>query len=250
MFFLKSYKTFIPKRIQFYIIEPLAIKEDMKTDLELQTDIQNAIKREPLLNVAEIGVIVKDGIVSLTGTVDSYAKKIEAELATKKVIGVKALVENIEVKFPDAWNKTNAEIATEVLNALKSNSSIPQEKITVRVEGGWVSLEGELCWNYQREAAKNAVNYLTGVKGVTNNIAIKSETKDIIEQAEVKNALDRILGCNDLDIHVNVSGTKVVLTGTVSTIYIKEEASRIAWSTPGIEDVENNIEVDYYYELG
>lgn len=222
----------------------------MKTDLELQEDVQDAIKREPLLNAAEIGVIVKDGVVSLTGVVDNYAKKIEAEFATKKVIGVKALVENIEVKFSGSLNISNVEIAKEVLNALKLNTSVPQEKITVKVEDGWVSLEGELSWNYQREAAKNAVIYLNGVKGVSNNILIKLETPDAIEQLEVKNALDRILGCKDLDIHVNVSGTKVILTGTVGTIYIKEEASRIVWNTPGIESVENNLEVDYFYELG
>ena len=150
----------------------------MKNNSELQTDVQNAIKWEPLLNAAEIGVTAKDGVVSLTGVVDSYAKKLEAENAAKKVIGVKAVVEKIEVKFPNSWTKTNAEIANEVLSALKSNWSVPNDKVTVKVENGWITLEGELPWNYQKEAAKNAVNYLTGVRGVTNNITIKSETKD------------------------------------------------------------------------
>jgi osmotically-inducible protein OsmY len=148
----------------------------MKSNAELETDVQNAIQWEPLLNAAEIGVVAKDGIVSLIGIVDSYAKKLEAENAAKRVIGVKALVEKIEVKFPSSWSKSNAEIAQEVLNALKSNWSVPKDKVTVKVEDGWVTLEGELPWNYQKEAAKSAVNYLTDVKGVTNNIGTSPKT--------------------------------------------------------------------------
>ena len=163
----------------------------MKNNADLQTDVQNAIKWEPLLNAAEIGVTVKDGVVSLTGFVDSYAKKMEAENAAKKVIGVKALVENIEVKFSNSWSKTDLEIATEVLNALRANWSVPDAKVTVKVENGWVTLDGELHWNYQRESAKSAVNFLAGVKGVSNNIKIKSETHDAIEQKDVENALSR-----------------------------------------------------------
>ncbi len=125
----------------------------MKNNAELQTDVQNAIKWEPLLKAAEIGVTAKDGVVSLTGVVDSYAKKMEAENAAKRVIGVKALVEKIEVKFPNSWTKTNAQIATEVLNVLNANWSVPKDKVTVKVEDGWVTLEGELPWNYQKEAA-------------------------------------------------------------------------------------------------
>ena len=221
----------------------------MKNNSELQTDVQNAIKWEPLLNAAEIGVTAKDGVVSLTGVVDSYAKKMEAENAAKKVIGVKALVEKIEVKFPNSWSKTNLEIANEALKALKANYAFPNEKVTVKVEDGWVTLEGELPWNYQKEEAKGCVNYLMGVKGVTNNIVIKSETHDTIEQKEVENALGRSLSVNDSDIKVRVSGTKVTLTGTVNSWYQKEEAARIAWKTPGIWSVVNDLAVDYYYEL-
>ena len=221
----------------------------MKTNQELQTDVENAIKWEPLLNPAEIGVTAKDGVVSLTGVVDSYAKKLEAENAAKKVIGVKALVEKIEVKFPSAWTKTNAEIANEVLTALKLNWSVPKDKVTVKVEDGWVTLGGELAWNYQKEAAKSAVHYLTGVKGVINNIKIKSETHDAIEQKDVEHAIGRNWAVDDSDIHVKVSGTTVTLTGTVDSWYQKEEAGRIAWNTPGIWHVKNELVVDYYYEL-
>jgi len=221
----------------------------MKSNSELQTDVQNAIGWEPLLNAAEIGVTAKDGVVSLTGVVDSYAKKLEAENAAKKVIGVKALVEKIEVKFVSTWSRTNAEIANEVLAALKSNWSVPKDKVTVKVEDGWVTLEGELPWNFQKEAAKTAVNYLTGVKGVTNNIKIKSESKDAIEKKEVEDAIGRNWNVDDSDIKVSVSGTTVTLTGTVNSWYQKDEAGRIAWNTPGIWHLKNDLVIDYEYAL-
>jgi len=221
----------------------------MKNNSELQTDVQNAIKWEPLLNAAEIGVTAKDGVVSLTGVVDSYAKKMEAENAAKKVIGVKALVEKIEVRFPSSWSKTNAEIANEVLTALKSNWSVPKDKVTVKVEDGWVTLEGELPWNYQKEVAKSVVNFLTGVKGVTNNIKIKSNIHDTIEKKDVEAAIARSWSVDDSDINVSVSGTTVTLSGTVGSWYQKEEAGRIAWNTPGIWHIKNELAVDYYYAL-
>ena len=219
----------------------------MKNNAELQTDVQNAIKWEPLLNAAEIGVTAKDGVVKLTGFVDSYAKKMEAENAAKKVIGVKALVENIEVKFPSTFTKTDAEVAKEVLTGLKDNWSVPDDKVKVKVENGWVTLDGDLHWNFQREAAKNAINYLTGVKGVTNNIKIKSETHDAIEKKDVENAIGRSWSVDDSDINVSVSGTTVTLTGTVHSWYQREEAGRIAWNTPGIYFLKNELVIDYEY---
>lgn len=221
----------------------------MKSNSELQTDVQNAIKWEPLLNAAEIGVIVQDGVVSLTGIVDSYAKKMEAENAAKKVIGVKALVEKIEVKFASSWTKSDIEIANEVLIGLKNNWSVPNDKVSVKVENGWVTLDGELAWNYQREAAKNSVHYLIGVKGVSNNIKIKAESHDAIEKQDVEEAIERSWSVDDSDISVAVSGTTVTLTGMVRSWYQKDEAGRIAWNTPGIWHVKNELEVDYYYAL-
>lgn len=221
--------------------------KQMKNNQELQTDVQNAIKWEPLLNAAEIGVTAKDGVVSLTGTVDSYAKKMEAENAAKKVIGVKGLVEKIEVHISDDFSKNDADIAKEVLVGLKNNWSVPNDKVTVKVENGWVTLEGELPWNYQREAAKSAVNYLMGVKGITNNIKIKSETFDEIEKKEVEEAIGRLWSENDNEINVAVSGTTVTLTGTANSWYQKYEAGRIAWNTPGIWHVKNELVVDYEF---
>lgn len=221
----------------------------MKSNEELQKDVQNAIKWEPLLHAAEIGVTVKDGVVNLTGTVDSYAKKLEAEEAAKNVAGVKAVVEKIQIKS-EHWGKTSDnEIATEVLSALKWDWQVPNDKVKVKVENGWITLTGELAWNYQKEAAKKAVNNLNGVQGVTNNITIKSEVHDAIEQKDVENALERNWSINADDIKVKVSGTKVTLTGTVTSWYQKDEAARIAWKTPGIWTVENELEVEYDYSM-
>ena len=162
---------------------------------------------------------------------------------------MKALVEKIEVKFPNSWSKSDEEIANEALKALKSNYSFPDDKVTVKVENGWLTLEGTLPWNYQKDEAKSCVNYLMGVKGVTNNISIKSDSHDTIEQKQVEEALARSLSVNDCDIKVSVSGTKVTLSGTVNSWYQKEEAGRIAWKTSGIWSVVNDLAVDYYYEL-
>jgi osmotically-inducible protein OsmY len=219
----------------------------MKSNQELQTDVQNAINWEPLLNAAEIGVTAKDGMVALTGVVDNYAKKLEAENAAKKVVGVKALVENIEVKFPSLLTKTNVEIANEVLVSLKSNWLIPENRITVKVEDGWITLEGDLPWNYQKEAAKNAINYLLGVKGVINNIKIKSESHDEIEKKNIEEAISRSGSIDDRDIIVSVSGSTVTLIGTVSSLHQKEEVARITWNTPGILHLKNELSVVYDY---
>ena len=221
----------------------------MKTNEELQKDVQNAIKWEPLLHAAEIGVTVKDGIVTLSGTVDGYYKKTQVEDAAKNVAGVKALVEKIEVRYSKDFNKSDNEIAAEVLKGINNIWSVPNNLIKVKVENGWITLEGELAWNYQREETKNAINYLTGVKGVTNNIKIKSEIHDSIEKKDVEKALARSWAFNSNDISVKVSGTNVTLTGIVSSIYQKEEAGRLAWKTPGIWSVENNLVVDYAYAL-
>ena len=218
----------------------------MKNNEQLQKDVQDAIKWEPLLNAAEIGVTVKDGVVTLTGVVDSYSKKIEAENAAKNVTGVKAIAETIEVNYGSSFKKNDTEIANEILNAWKWNWEVPNDKIKVKVEGGWVTLNGELTWNYQKDAAKKAVENLSGVKGVSNEITIKSESKDAIEQSAVECAIERSWSIDDEDIKVNVAGNMVKLTGSVHSLYQKEEAERLAWNAPGVWSVENELAVDYY----
>jgi osmotically-inducible protein OsmY len=217
----------------------------MKTNAELQKDVQDAIKWQPLLNAAEIGVTAKDGVVSLTGVVDNYAKKTEAEDAAKNVAGVTALVEKIEVRYPSSYTKTNAEIATEVLTALKARWDVPSDRVKVKVEDGWITLTGEVGWNFQREAAKDAIKSLMGVKGVTNNIMIKSESMESVEKAGIESALKRNWAFYDDNIRVQVSGHRATLTGTVDSLYEKNEAARIAWNAPGVWSVDNELVVDW-----
>jgi len=221
----------------------------MKNNAELQKDVQDAIKWEPLLSAAEIGVTAKDGIITLTGTVDSYIKKTEAEDAAKNVAGVKAVVEKIDIKLAHWGKTTDAEVANEVLRAFKWNWQVPNDKVKVKVEDGWVTLEGELHWNYQREAAKDAIKNLTGVKGVSNNIKIQSETHDAIEKMDIESALRRNWSINDDDIDVEVSGTTVTLSGTVKSWYQRDEAEKIAWAAPGVWAVKNDLVVEYDYDL-
>lgn len=218
----------------------------MKSNETLQMDVQNAIKWEPLLNAAEVGVTAKDGIITLTGTVDSYSKKTEAETAAKNVSGVKAVVENIDVKFKSSsGHKEDGEIAKEVLNSLKWNWQFDSDEIKVKVEKGWVTLEGALTWNYQREAAKNSIKLLTGVKGVTNSITIKPENQDKVEKDNIVDALERNWSIDGADIKVNVTGNRVTLSGLVSSLYQKDEAGRIAWNAPGVWTVDNELVVEY-----
>jgi len=222
----------------------------MKNNETLQREVLDAIKWEPLLNAAEIGVTAKDGVITLTGVVNSYSKKLEAEDAAKNVAGVKAVVEKLEIKFDSSNGKIDDnEIATEVLNAIKGKWIVPSDKIKVKVEKGWITLDGELSWNFQKQAAKDAVKNLLGVVGVSNDIKIKSESHDAIEKKDVEAALARNWSINDRDVHVHVSGTTVTLTGTVVSWYQKDEAGRIAWNTPGVWNVINNLEVEYEYSL-
>ena len=219
----------------------------MKKNEELQKDVQNAIKWEPLLHAAEIGVIVRDGIVTLTGTVNTYAKKTEAETAAKAVAGVKAVVDDIEVKLDSAAIKNDTDIAVEVVNALKADWSVPDDKIKVVVDNGWVTMEGTVHWNFQREAAKSAVRYLTGVKGVINKMKIKAEIEDAVEQERVEKALRRNWSIDADKIHVKASDKTITLSGIVTSLYQKEEAEKIAWKTPGVWYVDNQLVVEYDY---
>jgi osmotically-inducible protein OsmY len=219
----------------------------MKTNEELQKDVLEAINWEPLLNASEIGVIVNDGVVTLTGIVDSYAKKEEAENAAKSVAGVKVVVEKIDVRLDKiSGKKDDKEIADDLIKVVKWNSQIPKEKIRAKVEEGWVTLEGEVEWNYQREAAYDIAKYQYGVKGVTNNISIIIN-KDQIERETIERAFRRNLFLDDSNITVEVSDNNVTLKGVVPSWMQKDKAEKIAWKAHGVQDINNQLKVEYNY---
>ncbi len=219
--------------------------EIMNKNETLQKDVQDAIKWEPSLKAAEIGVIVASGIVTLTGTVDSYTKKNRAESAAKNVVGVKAVVEEIKVNFEGQDKNSDQEIAANILSAFKWNWDVPNDCIKVKVESGWVTLEGEVGFNYQKEAAKKAVSELVGVKNVANNIIVTLDTQDDVEQKDIERALSLNWSVSNQDIVVHVVGNRVTLNGSVASLYQKDEAGRIALNAPGVWDVQNDIEVSY-----
>ena len=215
----------------------------MKSNEELQLDVQDAIKWQPLLKAAEIGVTAKDGIVTLSGTVNSFTKKMEAENAAKGVIGVKAVVEEIDVDFQNSLRKRDEEIAEEAISAMKWNWSVPDERIKLKVEDSWVTLEGAVEWNYQREAAQKCVSDLIGVKGVTNKIKLESKIPDVVERTDIENALSRSWLVDDRKIKVHVAQNRVTLRGSVESLFQKDEAERLAWNAPGVVDVINELVV-------
>ena len=216
----------------------------MKTDVEIQKDVMDELNWEPFLKATEIGVAVKNGVVTLSGKVDSYSKKISAEKAAKRVVGVKAVAEDIEVKLDANGKKSDSEIAEAVLNALKWHSAMQEDKIKVKVEDGWVTLEGEVEWEFQRNAAKSMVKDLIGVAGVLNNIKLMPKLVPSEIKRKITAAFHRSATVDADKVNVLVEGSKVSLSGKVRSYAEKKEAERTAWLAPGVTKVENKIEID------
>jgi osmotically-inducible protein OsmY len=216
----------------------------MKTDHELRIDVLEGLRWEPLLKQQEIGVHAHAGIITLSGIVSSYIKKLQAAETAKKINGVKAVIEKIEVRFNNGDEKTDNELAVAVLYALRSNRGVPFDQIKAEVEDGHVTLDGIVNWKYQKEAAQSSVSGVDGIKVLTNRITVEAESADDIEKAGIEQAIARNWAMNDLDVHVYVSGNKVTLTGVVHSYYQKEEAERMAWNAPGVWTVNNELLID------
>lgn len=221
----------------------------MKADAQIQQEVAEQLKWNPLLTTSKIKVAVNSGIVRLSGQVDTCRKKLEAEKEVKKVSGVKGIIEEIKVGITDANRKTDAEIAEAIISALKWNTAILEEDVKVKVVDGKVLLEGEVEWAFQRESAKNAVVNLAGVRSVTNNIKLKPKVKPTDLKRKINAAFHRSATLNAEKITVEVYGSKATLKGKVRSFAEKEDAEMAVLSAPGILMVENLLEMEQEPEL-
>ncbi len=215
----------------------------MKSDKDLQHDVQEELKWEPSVNAAHIGVAVTGGVVTLTGHVPSYAEKYGAEKAAKRVYGVKAVADELDIKLPGSFKRTDEDIAQACVSALKDNYSVPHEKIKVVVNSGWVTLDGQVEWQYQKNAAMNAVRFLTGFTGVSNNITVKTHVSPSDVKNKIEAAFKRSAEIDARRVSVEAREGKVTLHGHVRSWAEREEAQEAAWAAPGVTAVENEIEV-------
>ena len=219
----------------------------MKTNEELRKDVMEEIKWDPELHgiATEIGVSAKDGVITLSGVVSSYRKKLAAEKAAQRVTGVKVVACDIEVTLKSIGKRTDTEVAETVKDALRWSTAVVDDKIEVKVDNGWVYLDGKVDFQYQRRSAQELVEGLIGVRGVTNNVTVNPKPIDTKEiQRQITAAYHRNATVDSSSIHLETLGNKIILHGKVKSWIEKKEAENIAWRAPGVLFVDNKIEID------
>ena len=216
----------------------------MKSDSEIERDVRDELKWDPDLKSDDIAVSVKGGVVTLAGFTRSYTDRLAAEAAAKRVAGVHAVANDIEVRLPAVDQRPDPDIARDAVAALKSELPISHDKIKVIVKNGWITLEGQAEWQYQKTTAETAVRKVKGVKGVTNVIHLKPVVQPTDIQRKIQQAFKRSAEVDANHITVETKGSEVILKGAVRSWSEREEAERVAWSAPGVTHVEDRIVVN------
>jgi osmotically-inducible protein OsmY len=218
-------------------------QEEIMIDKDLQQHVQNALDWEPSVDAKDIGVSVDQGVVTLRGHVTSYAEKIAAERAALRVYGVKAVADDLVVHLASIYQRTDTEIAQAALNALKWHTTVPDDRVTLTVTNGWITLAGAAEWQYQKDAAARAVRDLTGVKGVTNGIRVQPHVKTTDVRDKIEAAFKRSAELDARRVNVTAQDGTVILSGNVRSWAERREAERAAWAAPGVNQVEDRLTV-------
>jgi len=219
--------------------------EPPRGDEQIQRDVLEELKWDARVQPNEVGVTVRDAVVTLTGYVDNYGKKWTAERTTHRVTGVRAVANDIEVRRPTAAERTDTDLADAATHALEWDAFVPLDKVDVTVSRGWLTLKGEVEWEYQRRSAERAARRLSGVRGVTNLVGVRPKAAPSPQEVrrDIEDALVRNAETDAGQVTVEVDGDRVILAGPVRSWTEKQEAERVAWSAPGVATVDNRIVV-------